>query len=109
MSGLALWAALAGGTFLILMWICSCESSKHREGGGVPLRQARQEVDSEVRGLKVQEGKVPAPLSSSSAPSCLQEWRGLNKKKKKKKENKHTRMNVQDKNQGMEGGEGFFL
>lgn len=40
-------------------------------GRGVTLRQARQEVDSKVRGPKVQEGKVPAPLSSSSVASCL--------------------------------------
>lgn len=79
MSELPLWAALTGWWhFLILMWICSCESSKHGGGGvgGVPLRQVRQEVDSEVRGLKVQEEKVPATLSSSSVPSCLQESRG---------------------------------
>lgn len=50
---------------LILMWICSCE-----RGGGSPLSQVRQEVDSKVRGPKVQEGKVPAPLSSS-VKSCL--------------------------------------
>lgn len=43
------------------------------------MRQVRQEVDSEVRGLKVQEGKVPAPLSSSSAPSCLHGWRRVKK------------------------------
>lgn len=77
MSELPLWAALTDWWhFLILMWICSCENSKHRGGGGVPLRQVRQEVDSEVRGLKVQEEKVPATLSSSSVPSCLQESRG---------------------------------
>lgn len=40
-------------------------------GRGVPLRQVRQEVDSKVRGPKVQEGKVPAALSSSSVASCL--------------------------------------
>lgn len=36
-------------------------------GTGSGLRGART--------FKVQEGKVPAPLSSSSAPSCLREWR----------------------------------
>lgn len=51
-----------GGTpFLILMWICSCESSKHGDEG-ISLRQVRQEADSEVRGLKVQGGE-----SSSSS------------------------------------------
>lgn len=67
-----------------------------------PMRQVRQKVDSEMRGLKVQEGIFPAPLSSSSAQSCLQDTRGLIKNDQQAHKDECM------KNQGMEGG-GFFL
>lgn len=62
-------------------------------GRGVPLRQVRQVVDSKVQGPKVQEGKDPAPLSSSSVTSCLlmgggvkkQWWMDQDLKKRKEK------------------------
>lgn len=57
--------------------------------------------------LKCMRVKVPAPLSSSSVPSCLQEARGLLKKKKKRRSTQGWM--GQDKNQGMKGGEDFCL
>lgn len=65
MSELPMSAALAGGIFFfffntdvdLLVW------KQQTHGGVVSLRQARQEVDSEVRGLKVQGGKFQLLLA----------------------------------------------
>lgn len=90
------------------MWICSGESSKH--GGGVSLRQVRQEVDSEVRGLKVHEGESSSSSQQFQCAILPSRSEGVIKKKEKKEKRRSTQGWMgQDKNQGMKGGEDFCL
>lgn len=89
MSGLALRAALAGGafSFLILMWICSCGSSRH---GGCPLEAG--ETESELRGeedVKCKGGNFQCAIPPSRIEGV-------------KQKQSTQRCMVQDTNKGME-------
>lgn len=72
--------------------------------GGVPLRQVRQEADSEVRGLKVQEGESSSSSQQFQCAILPSRIEGVKKRKKKKEAHNDEWLRIKKTRNGRRGG-----